>query len=216
MKKLILLILVSVAVWGDGYFYNSFYKNYWDNFYETDGMTNSEVKEWGKQTIQDIVKECLNGNIESCNKYSNIYAFRGLTNSLLTVKSNLELPYNMLGYVERDFRANVVIPVINCKDYMKVIRKGCNLGSGHCCASLGDEFHPISVWNSDYEKWKPKYGLNCSLRNQNEAFKYYKKSCDLGESYGCKQYTELQDDLDDIDRRERDKTNKSDITVRQK
>lgn len=103
---------------------------------------------------------------------------------------------------------------LNCNNYMKILRKGCNLGSGRLCALLGNEFHPISV--NDYGSWKPKYGANCSLRNQNEAFKYYKKACDLGESLGCKQYTELQDDIDEIDRRERDKTQKSDITIRRK
>ena len=105
---------------------------------------------------------------------------------------------------------------LNCKDYMKVIRKGCNLGSGRCCALLGDEFHSISVWNDFYNKWQTKYGESCSLSNQNEAFKYYKKACDLGESKGCALYTELQNDIDEINMRERDKTQKGDITIRRK
>ncbi len=105
---------------------------------------------------------------------------------------------------------------LNCNDYMKILRKGCNLGSGRCCALLGDEFHSISVWNDFYNKWQTKYGESCSLRNQNEAFKYYKKACDLGESKGCERYTELQNDIDEIDRRERDKTYKGDITIRRK
>lgn len=103
---------------------------------------------------------------------------------------------------------------LNCNDYMKIIRKGCNLGSGYCCALLGNEFHSISVYQGG--RWQPKYGANCSLRNQDEAFKYYKKACDLGESAGCQRYTELQNDIDEIDRRERDKTYKGDITVRQR
>lgn len=103
---------------------------------------------------------------------------------------------------------------LNCKDYMKVIRKGCNLGSGRLCALLGNEFHSISVYQGG--EWQPKYGVNCSLRNQNEAFKYYKKACDLGESLGCERYTELQNDIDEINMRERDKTYKGDITIRRK
>lgn len=101
---------------------------------------------------------------------------------------------------------------------MKVMRKGCNLGSGRCCALLGNEFHSISVWkiSGGVGRWQPKYGANCSLRNQNEAFKYYKKACDLGESLGCERYTELQNDIDKINMRERDKTQKGDITIRRK
>ena len=210
MKKLILLILLSVAVWGDGYFYNrdgySFYANSWDNFYETSGMTDSEVKEWGKQTIQGIVKECLNGNIESCNKYSTIYARRSRAiDSLLTVKSNLKLLDAKLAIISIVFDADVVIPVINCKDYMKVIRKGCSLDDGRLCALLGDEFNP-----------KAPHGLNCSLRNKDEAFKYYKKSCDLGSNIGCGSYTSLDTYFAEIEARERDKTHKSDITIRRK
>lgn len=103
---------------------------------------------------------------------------------------------------------------LNCNDYMKIIRKGCNLGSGRLCALLGNEFHSISVYQGG--EWQPKYGVNCSLRNQNEAFKYYKKACDLGESLGCERYTELQNDIDEINMRERDKTYKGDITIRRK
>ena len=62
---------------------------------------------------------------------------------------------------------------LNCNDYMKIIRKGCSLGSGRCCALLGDEFHSISV--KRYSKWESKYGKSCSLRNQNEAFNTIKR-----------------------------------------
>lgn len=157
MKKLILLILVSMAVYGDN------------------------------------IKECLGGSVEACDDIADIMEGGNSVTAEYALKSIVRL---------------------NCKDYMKVIRKGCNLGSGLCCALLGDEFHSISVNSGG--KWYPKYGANCSLRNQDEAFKYYKKACELGESAGCQRYTELQNDIDEIDRRERDKTYKGDITVRQK
>lgn len=159
MRKLILLILVSVAVYGDN------------------------------------IKECLGGSVEACDDIAGIVIGRGW-------------------YIKYVNQYKLEAAELNCKDYMKVIRKGCNLGSGRCCALLGNEFHSISVKMDGI--WKPKYGANCSLRNQNEAFKYYKKACDLGESEGCELYTELQNDIDEIDRRERDKTYKGDITIRRK
>ena len=158
MKKLILLILASVAVYGDN------------------------------------IKECLGGSVEACDSIADIVIGGG----------NIK-------YVDQ---YELKKAELNCKDYMKVIRKGCNLGSGRCCALLGNEFHSISVNYGGV--WHTKYGANCSLRNQNEAFKYYKKACDLGESEGCALYTQLQDDIGEINRRERDKTYKGDITVRQK
>lgn len=158
MKKIFLLILVSVAVYGNN------------------------------------IKECLGGSVEACDYIADIMGTWG---------DSWTAEYRLKNMVE-----------LNCKDYMKVIRNGCNLGSGLCCALLGDEFHSISTWQSG--SWVPKYGANCSLRNQNDAFKYYKKACELGESAGCQRYTELQDDIAEIDRRERDKTHKSDITVRQR
>lgn len=164
MKKIILLILVSVAVYGDN------------------------------------VKECLSGSVEACDKVALITFDRDWVNSW---RSGGRAAYSRVKPIS-----------LPCNDFMKAVRKGCNLGSGFCCAVLGDEFHSISIWDS--ARWVPKYGINCSLRNQNEAFKYYKKACELGESAGCQRYSELQDDLDEIDRRERDKTYKGDITIRQK
>lgn len=164
MKKVILLILASVAVYGND------------------------------------IKECLGGDVKSCEKVANTtFHF---------------YPEYILQNWRAGGHATRVMKHITCNDYMKVIRKGCNLGSGFCCALLGDELHPISV--NSYGNWEPKYGVNCSLRNQNDAFKYYKKACELGESAGCQRYTELQNDLYEIDSRERDKTQKGDITVRQK
>lgn len=57
---------------------------------------------------------------------------------------------------------------------------------------------------------------NCSLKNGDEAFKFYKKACNLGESIGCQRYSEFEMDLAEIQARERDKTQKSDITIRRK
>lgn len=136
-------------------------------------------------------KECLSGNVEQCDK------FAGYAGSLKAFFSKL-----------------------GCIDYMKTIKKGCQLGSGHCCTRLGDEFHPISnkVFNDLTYKfiWVSMYGKNCSLRNTNEAFKYYKKSCDLGISTGCHRYSELINLIDEIEEKERDKTYKNDITIRVK
>lgn len=105
---------------------------------------------------------------------------------------------------------------LNCNDYMKVIKKGCTLGSGICCAFLGDEYNSISVYSNYWNKWESKYGKNCSLKNQSEAFKFYRKACELGESDGCARYSEFEMDLAEIEQRERDKTQKSDITIRRK
>ncbi len=140
--------------------------------------------------------KCLGGSVEACDDIAGIIIGKNSWNIKRVNHYDLE-------------RAG-----LNCRDYMKVIRKGCSLGSGRCCVLLGNEFHSISV--NRYGSWEPKYGANCSLRNQDEAFKYYKKACDLGEGYGCSQYTELQNDIDEINRHERDKTQKSDITIRRK
>lgn len=170
MKKVVLLILVSVAVYGDN------------------------------------VKECLSGSVEACDKVA-LITFSNILNA------SGEVYYWRLG---GGLRKQVDNLSLSCNDFMKAVRKDCNLGSGFCCALLGDEFHSISSWNSSDLKWQPKYGINCSLRNLDDAFKYYKKACELGENAGCQRYTELQNDLDEIDRRERDKTYKGDITIRQK
>lgn len=162
MKKVILLVLASVAVYGNN------------------------------------IKECLGGDVKACEKVASM-----TFNNLKRIEW-----WREGGFADRTMEH------FTCNDYMKAMRKGCNLGSGFCCALLGDEFHSISV--NSYGKWAPKYGVNCSLRNQNDAFKYYKKACDLGESAGCQRYTELQNDIDEIDMRERDKAYKGDITVRQK
>ena len=93
---------------------------------------------------------------------------------------------------------------------MKVIKKGCALGSGELCAKLGDEYHPIARGGASI------YGRDCSLRYQDETYKYYRKACELGESEGCRKYRELEHFIYEIDTRERDKTQKSDITIRRK
>lgn len=126
-----------------------------------------------------------------------------IVQDMLTRKGNF--PYRRtLKEIKQDELRDVKL---NRKDYMKVMRKSCRLDSGRHCVLLGNEFHNILV--DYYGKLKPKYGANCSLRSKNEAFKYYKKSCDLGESEGCELYTGLQNDIDELDRCERDKTQKA-------
>lgn len=151
----------------------------------------SKMAERENQLLEKAIessKECLSGNVKQCNEFAR-YA------------GSLKAFFFKLG----------------CIDYMKTIKKGCQLGSGPCCTRLGDEFHPISkkVFNNlKYEfEWVTMYGKNCSLRDSNEAFKYYKKSCDLGGS-GCQRYSELINLIDEIE--ERDKAHKSDITIRVK
>lgn len=140
------------------------------------------------ENLNKAYKKCLGGNVEQCNDF--IEYLRFLT--------------------KRHFYNEM-----KCADYMKIIKKGCALGSGKCCTYLGDEYNSISV--KEYGgSWKSKYGRNCSLKSQSEAFKYYRKSCELGESWGCQRYNEFEMDIAEIESRERDKTHKSDITVKVK
>lgn len=153
MKKLILLILVSVAVYG--------------NDVEKYDM-NISVKEFGKRCYE------LKGKINQWDKsYRTIFA------------------------------RNVQIE--NCKLYIAFIRKGCSLGSGQCCENLADEYNPITTnWELTlridsgvrefitYTYWIPKFGSSCYIRDKNESLKYYRKSCELGNSYACEQHTTIQ------------------------
>ena len=200
MKKIVLiLIALCVAVFGRDF----------ESF--------DEVVEFIKNERQQSVKECMGGNVESCEKASGSshnyvdakdrYYYVSKIDSIFSGYTNIGSCDSIYGRCGRD-------NTINCKDYMKVIKKGCALGSGICCAFLGDEYNSISVYSDG--RWQSKYGRNCSLKNQNEAFKYYRKSCELGESYGCESYSEFEMDLAEIQARERDKTQKSDITIRRK
>lgn len=128
-KKLVLLILVSVAVYGDN------------------------------------VKGCLGGSVEACDN---------IVSDLVKIGMN---PYRTLESVGQYDLQRLKL---NCKDYMKVMRKGCDIGSGRCCVLLGNEFHHGILITGDSQ-----YGAYCSLHDTDETFKYYKKACDLGESKGC-------------------------------
>lgn len=191
MKKLaLLLIALCVAMFG------------------RDFESLDELVEFIKNARQQSVKECMGGNVESCEKASG--SSYNYLDKKDRVSNGISVYLGNLCTSGRCGRDNT----INCKDYMKVIKKGCTLGSGICCALLGDEYNSISVYS--YGRWKSKYGRDCSLKNQNEAFKYYRKSCELGESDGCASYSEFEMDLAEIQARERDKTQKSDITIRRK
>lgn len=193
MKKIaLLLIALCVAVFG------------------RDFDSKDELVEFIKNARQQSVKECMGGNVESCEKASgSSYNYVDSKDTTAYKGGRYYIIANDCNYsgCDRD-------STINCKDYMKVIKKGCALGSGICCARLGNEYNSISVYSDG--RWTSKYGRNCSLKNQNEAFKYYRKSCELGESYGCESYSEFEMDLAEIQARERDKTQKSDITIRRK
>lgn len=194
MKKLaLLLIALCVAMFG------------------RDFELFDELVEFIKNARQQSVKECMGGNVESCEKASgSSYNYVDKEDRQAYNDSRYSVSLGNIcdsGRCGRD-------ETINCKDYMKVIKKGCALGSGFCCGLLGDEYNSISVYS--YGRWKSKYGRNCSLKNQNEAFKYYRKSCELGESDGCASYSEFEMDIAEIESRERDKTQKSDITIRRK
>lgn len=192
MKKLILLILLSVVV-VCGY-------DRWDKLKETYGMTDSEVAEWAKQKIQGIIKKCLNGDVKSCEIYANEVGnnIENYFRRILTIDdTKFDNTISNVEEIKKEYKTFRIIEIssfligydgLNCKSYMKILRKGCNLNSGRCCALLGDEFNPILFPDSS----GPKYGKSCSLFNQNEAFKYYKKACDLGERLGCRQYNQLQ------------------------
>lgn len=194
MKKLaLLLIALCVAMFG------------------RDFESLDELVEFIKNARQQSVKECMGGNVESCEKASgSSYNYVDEEDRQVYKGSRFYLSNTCTsGRCGRD-------NTINCKDYMKVIKKGCTLGSGICCALLGDEYNSISVCNGNNCKWKSKYGRDCSLKNRSEAFKFYRKACELGESDGCARYSEFEMDLAEIEQRERDKTQKSDITIRRK
>lgn len=101
---------------------------------------------------------------------------------------------------------------LNCKKYLKIAKKACDLGIGDACAMMGDEYYPISY--KDGGSWKTKYGRDCSLSSEKQAFSYYKKACDLGSSTGCARYKDLDLDISDINTRERDKTRRYDYTIK--
>lgn len=158
--------------------------------------------------LQEDIAKCLGGNVGSCDKAIHIISYLTISEKEAYHKWLQRDPIR--GIEQGDLQRREV----NCNTYMKVLKKGCALGSGVCCAFLGNEYHSISVYESG--KWRSKYGANCSLKNQNEAFKFYKKACNLGESLGCERYSEFEMDLAEIQERERDKTQKSDITIRRK
>ena len=150
--------------------------------------------------IQEYIAKCLGGNVGAC--YS-------VANTLYKIPSS---PGDRLYTIQQYKLKNMGV---SCNNYMKVLKKGCTLNNGLCCALLGDEYHSILEHNN-FNEWTSKYGANCSLKNGDEAFKFYKKACNLGESMGCQRYSEFEMDLAEIQARERDKTQKSDITIRRK
>lgn len=152
-----------------------------------------------RSIVKENIAKCLGGNVGACDIVGNAIIAYVDANTF----SKQGVHQSFLKAVE-----------MKCNVYMKVLKKGCTLGSGISCALLGDEYHSISVYYNGY--WRNKYGANCSLKNGDEAFKFYKKACNLGESWGCQRYSEFEMDLAEIQARERDKTQKSDITIRRK
>lgn len=102
---------------------------------------------------------------------------------------------------------------LDCKKYLKIAKKACDLGVGDACAMVGDEYWSVSYRNYN-GKWERKYGKNCATGNEKSAFSYYRKACDLGSSTGCDRYNELDIEIVDINTRERDKTRRYDYTIK--
>lgn len=82
--------------------------------------------------------------------------------------------------------------ITNCKDYMKFIRKGCERDAELCCENLADEYNTESVKSPRTGIWVQKFGSGCSIRDKNEALKYYRKACELGRSVSCSIYNKIQ------------------------
>lgn len=80
----------------------------------------------------------------------------------------------------------------DCKSYMKFIRKGCERDAEQCCKNLADEYNTISVKSPRTGEWIQVFGSGCSIRDKNEALKYYRKACELGDSLSCGNHTDLQ------------------------
>ena len=215
VAKYVLLLFMALGFVGcSNSSYKSFdyesFKNYINNYAQQKQQEEKRRQQQQKeeQTTKELVEKfrkeqlakCLGGNTESCNTITSIYHWNNALSDY----------FGDLDYFKIARGANFYFIDLNCKDYMKVIKKGCNLGSGLCCALLGDEYHPIADSNG-----QSYYGRDCSLRYQDEIYKYYRKACELGESEGCRKYRELEHFIYEIDTRERDKTQKSDITIRQ-
>lgn len=198
MKKIVLsLIALCVVVFGREVILTT---------EEMRGLTDDSIVANAKAKRQTFIKQCLNGNMKSCEKANGWIDYEQFQEAR-------DFTYSSSNYYEEKRNFHYItseIGNLNCKDYMKVIKKGCQLGSGDLCAKLGDEYHPIARGGSSI------YGRDCSLRNQDETYKYYRKACELGESKGCRKYRELEHLIYEIDTRERDKTHKSDITIRRK
>ena len=219
MKKLaLLLIVLCVVVYGNEAITTKQIQNL--TVEQLAELVNSKRQ----ASQQETIKKCLNGNMKSCEKalsfnhsvseYISWEQYEKANNDFLNrhkrYQRNKRTKYLSDNWDILIRLTNINI-TMNCKDYMKVIKKGCALGSGLCCARLGDEYHPIANGNG-----QSYYGRDCSLRYQDETYKYYKKACELGESEGCQKYRELEHLIYEIDTRERDKTQKSDITIRRK
>lgn len=172
-------------------------------------------------TLRGYIADCLKGSKESCK-----YAIDGIRNddfiytqyldTFLGKESWKEVKTELAGYNEfvYETRIQLITQDIGCNLYMKLLKKSCQFNNDVACKWLGDEFHTIMV--KQYGSWRKKYGYQCVLGEQSEAFKYYKKACDLGNHDGCGGYSELQMDISEIEERERDKTHKSDIIIRRK
>lgn len=93
--------------------------------------------------IQEYIAKCLGGSVGACD--SVVVTFIGELS---------EFYFNNYGISQGWLKSKEV----SCNNYMKVLKKGCNLGSGLCCAVLGDEYNSISVCNGNNCKWKSKYG----------------------------------------------------------
>lgn len=144
---------------------------------------------------QEKRQECLNGDFAKCNGYKDI--------ENLCMKGRSDACVHLLGNYD-----------LKCPSYLKVAKKACDLKIGDACVLLGDEYHPISHYDSYKGKWTRNYGKNCSLANERQAYSLYKKACDLGASAGCDRHNELDMIIMEIGERKDDKIRKYDYTIK--
>ena len=144
---------------------------------------------------QEKRQECLNGDFAKCNGYKDIenLCMKRRANACVHLLDNYDL---------------------KCPSYLKVAKKACDLKIGDACVLLGDEYHPISHYDSYKGKWTRNYGKNCSLANERQAYSLYKKACDLGASAGCDRHNELDMIIMEIGERKDDKIRKYDYTIK--
>ena len=105
---------------------------------------------------------------------------------------NWDYPHLLNNYDDANLYSTRRYRIKDCKSYMKFIRKGCERDAEQCCKNLADEYNTISVKSPITREWIQVFGSGCSIRDKNEALKYYRKACELGHSLSCRNHTDIQ------------------------